>query len=302
MSRLCRTIGRKSCPSTVRDLLEVQMVKVPRPVRRASIVPAVLMGLCVLSASVLFPLPGLGLDLGFPGLTDAFSPLVFPPTIHAEARATPIWASIVGGKVSVASEGSWDLREQFALNSGRVFLDSMGRLQVGSFSVRLHYEPRFFAGRLHPPTNPAITVESNFDFSGVRLGGDVDFFRRNLSRVGVDLDYYIYVPIFTQTINPQIANEIIGQNAVTLGAHVIYNPINNFFGISGICEGRARWSVGGTSVKDLELAAGLKAPATVMGDVALRAGYRRTALEYSDSRNTLDAIIAGWFGEVAYYY
>jgi hypothetical protein len=278
------------------------MVKASQPVRRASIVPAALMCLCILYLSVLFPSSGLGLDLGFPGLTDAFSPLVFPPTIHAEARVTPIWVSIVSGKVSVAPEGTWDLREQFALNSGKVFLDSMGRLQIGSFSVRLHYEPRFFAGKIRLPTNPGVTAESNFDFSGVRLGGDWDLFQRNLSRIGLDVDYYIYLPAFTQAIQSQIASEIIGQNAVTLGAHVIYNPINNFYGMSGICEARARWSVGGTSVRDLELAAGIKAPATVMGNVALRGGYRRTMLEYIDSRYTLDAIIAGWFGEIAYYY
>jgi hypothetical protein len=278
------------------------MAKVSWPVKGASVAPALLTCLGVLSFSVLWPAAGLALDWGFRGLSDSLSPLVFPPAIRAEARVTPIWVSIVSGKLTVPPDTTLSLREQFALNSGHVFLDSMGRLQAGSFSVRVHYEPRSFVGKVRSAPDTGISSEARFDFSGARVGGDVDIFQRNLSRVGFNIDYYIYSPIFTQSIRPQLANELIGQEPVTIGFHAIYNPLNNLYGLSGIAEARARWSVGGTTVQDLELAAGVKAPETILGNVALRAGYRRTALEYIDARHTIDAVIAGWFGEVAYYY
>jgi hypothetical protein len=126
--------------------------------------------------------------------------------------------------------------------------------------------------------------------------------RKRTSRVGIDMDYQFYRPVFTQTIHPQAAAQVIGDNPFTMGAHAVYNPITNLWGISGIFEIRGRWSLSGASVTDMDASIGVKSPETVLGSVALKSGYRRTAIDFNDNQNNFETVLSGWFGELAYYY
>jgi hypothetical protein len=116
------------------------------------------------------------------------------------------------------------------------------------------------------------------------------------------MDYQFYKPVFTQTIYPQAATQVIGDNPFTMGAHAVYNPIRNLWGMSGILEIRGRWSVSGASITDMDASIGVKSPETVLGIVALKSGYRRTAIEFADTQNNFETVLSGWFGELAYYY
>gem|GEM_PF-380524 len=241
-------------------------------------------------------------DLGMRGLSDVFSPLVFPPCFQAETKATPIWMFVGSGALTTAGQGPLSLRDDFGLTRGHIFLDTMVRLQAGAFSCRIHYEPRGFIIDSHVQNNPLLTGRADLEYSGVRIGVDLDLVRKRTSRVGIDVDYQFYKPVFTQTIHPQAAAQVIGDNPFTMGAHAVYNPITNLWGMSGILEIRGRWSLSGASVTDMDASIGVKSPETVLGSVALKSGYRRTAIEFTDNQNNFETALSGWFGELAYYY
>ncbi len=241
-------------------------------------------------------------DFGIGGLADSLSPLVYPPCFQAETKVTPIWMYVAGGTLTAPGQGTLTLREDFRLSRSALFLDTMVRLQAGALSVRVHYEPRAFIAYPTVPDNQTVTGVTDLEYSGVRLGGDLDLVRSKTSRVGLDLDYQFYAPTFTQTIQPLAPISVVGENPFTLGAHAVYNPVRNLWGISGIFEIRGRWTVSGASVTDMDASLGLKSPETVLGSVALKSGYRRTAIEFNDSQNNFETVLSGWFGELAYYY
>lgn len=241
-------------------------------------------------------------DFGIGGLADSLSPLVYPPCFQAETKVAPVWMFVGSGTLTTPGQATLTLREDFGLSRGALFLDTMVRLQAGALSVRVHYEPRAFIATPRVLDNPTVIGRTDLEYSGVRLGGDFDLVRSKTSRVGLDLDYQCYAPTFTQTVRPQAAISVVGENPFTLGAHAVYNPIRNLWGISGIFEIRGRWAVAGASVTDMDASLGLKSPETVLGSVALKSGYRRTAIEFNDSQNNFETVLSGWFGELAYYY
>jgi hypothetical protein len=282
--------GRNSEPKVVRTLDNSCL----RSSLRSLFLGLLLMGMSVSAVSAV--------DLGMRGLTNPFSPLVFPPCFQGEAKVAPIWMFVGSGSLNTVGQGELNLRDDFGLTGGRLFLDAMIRLQAGAFSLRVYYEPRAFTIDSHVQNNPQLTGRTEFEYSGVRIGGDLDLVRKRTSRVGIDMDYQFYRPVFTQTIRPQAAAQVIGDNPLTMGAHAVYNPITNLWGISGIFEIRGRWSVSGASIADMDASIGVKSPETVLGSVALKSGYRRTAIEFNDNQNNFETVLSGWFGELAYYY
>ena len=241
-------------------------------------------------------------DLGMGGLSNPFSPWVFMPCFQAEAKLSPILIYIGSGTLTTAGQSKLSLRDDLGLTSPAVCLDAMVRLQAGAFSCRIHYEPRAFIINSHVQNNPLVSSRADLEYSGARLGVDLDLVRKRTSRVGLDLDYQFYKPVFTQTTFPQAAAQVAGDNPFTMGAHAVYNPITNLWGISGILEIRGRWSLSGASVTDMDASLGVKSPETVLGSVALKSGYRRTAIEFNDGPNSFETVLSGWFGELAYYY
>ena len=252
----------------------------------------------------------------FTGLRDAFSPLLSLPRLEAEARVTPIWTRLLEAKLVVPSlQLSWDSRDDFALEPDALFLDCMLRIQVGRLSFRTHYNMRDYKGSTVLTGLPNRPFgEARFDYTGMRLGGDFDVLQWGRSRVGVNMDYDLYVPNFTASINQGnsalAGKQINGTAALTLGIHVVYNPTFSLYSISGVGEARARWPILGTEVTDWEICAGLKSAETALGSVGLRGGYRRTSIAFHDTETfnnvgvstEFDAAIGGWFGEMVYYY
>ena len=204
---------------------------------RASVC-SLLLGLLLIGMS---PYAAGAADLGMRGLSDVFSPLVFPPCFRAETKVTPMWMFFGDGTLTTAGQGTLSLREDLGLTRTAIFLDTMVRLQAGAFSCRIHYEPRGVTSNRPVQNNPLVAGRADLDYSGLRVGVDLDLVRKRTSRVGIDMDYQFYRPVFTQTISPQAAVQVSGGNPFTMGAHAVYNPITNLWGLSGILEIRGRW-------------------------------------------------------------
>jgi hypothetical protein len=256
----------------------------------------------------------------------SYSPLFSLPRLEGDFKVAPIWMGIDHGKNVVPFAGqSWDLKRDFNMISSYWFLDISGRLQTGPLGVRFLNEPRNFVGitaSRNPPNKPA---EARFEFTGLRVGVDLDLFRRNRLRAGLNVDYYAYFPIFTEaiaTLNTAVdrdgklvgtGKKILGDSPVTIGAHVFYSPMTDFYGWAPVAEVRVSWpwrAFSGTNVWDVELSAGLRTVPTVLGTVALKGGYRYTAVSFNEGQTfngvsgttQFDVALSGWFGELAYYY
>lgn len=268
---------------------------------------AALVGLLVISS-----LPS-AIAQGLFGIADPGSPFIFPPGLQGEARVTPIWIGIASGNNSIPALGvDWSLRRQFNMTRDYLFIDTMLRLGVGRFSIRGHYEPREFVARTRFRNNPQLHVaDARLDYSGIRVGGDVDCFVVYGLRFGANLDLDLYKPIFTEAVETDNGGKKIqGESAFTWGVHATYSPTASLYGVSGVFEVRARWPILGTSVTDLELAGGIRGPESVLGSAAMRFGWRSTSLDFHDNqvynnmtvRSEFDVVLSGWFGQLVYYY
>jgi hypothetical protein len=233
------------------------------------------------------------------GALDSLSPLAWYPGVEGQVTARLTWVQIGSGSVSGFEGGS--LRDTFHLNENELFLDSMARFQVSRLSIRTIYEPRDVAGyRL------GFGTEARLTYSGFRLGGDLDIIQCNKTRFGLDMDYDFYSPRFVYPTNvSSFPHAINGTNALTMGVHAIYNPLETIFGMSGIVAARFRCPITGTQVTDWEFSGGIASPASLMGSWSFTAGYRNTQLSFStggEPEIKFDCVFQGWFGELAFYY
>jgi hypothetical protein len=233
------------------------------------------------------------------GVLDALTPLAWYPSVEGQIAARLTWVSIASGSVSGPEGGS--LTDTFHLNKNQLFLDSMARFQLSRVSIRTIYEPRDVAGyRL------GFDTEARLTYSGFRLGGDIDIIQCNKTRFGLDMDYDFYSPRLVYPTNlSQFPHAINGTNALTMGVHGVYNPLETIFGVTPIVEARFRWPIAGTQVTDWEFSGGIASPSSLMGSWSLTAGYRNTQLSFSTGGAPdlkFDCAFQGWFGELAYYY
>jgi hypothetical protein len=231
--------------------------------------------------------------------------------VKGEMKVRPMWVTLLRGKNDIAGVGSFDLREDGALKQGHAVLDLMAGFYVGKLGARINYSPRDFAVTRVSLTQPGLAVsEVRFSYSVVRLGADIDLIRSNETRLGFNIDYDLDRPIFTEGLLTLGGKQIVGPRALTCGMHLVYNPLVNFYGVSGIIETRASWPVYGASVTDWEIAGGVLTPTTVLGTVGLKGGYRQTTVDFKDTQriateevdSRLDVTVGAWFGELAYYY
>jgi len=240
-------------------------------------------------------------------LENPFSPLASFPLLRGEVKFAVFVPTLQNGEFERSSDKvKTDLKSFYKIKGGdAVFLDFMTRFQLGRFSSRTYFERREFLGnRVETGTN----ADAALDYWGWRQGGDIDIFLGNKSRVGLNVDYSFYGPVFTifkdtgSSSTPPL--KIKGPNqSWTLGAHAVYNPTWNIFGMSAVAEAWARWPIGGTSVTDYQVSGGLKWPDTVLGSFSVQAGYRSTSVSFSeDSKGNVNATWDGVFGSISYYY
>jgi hypothetical protein len=239
------------------------------------------------------------------GLTDPFSPLSMLPPLQAEFRVRGLAMQVTRGSITNSTlVSSASLREKLKMNKTFLFLDNMLRLQGGRLSLRVHLEPREFVGREVDLLSPGVpTAEARLDFTGWRIGGDVDIFRYGRSRFGLNADYHLHPIHFSDAIFfPGPGVRLSGTELITVGVHGFYNPVTTFYGVTGVVEGRVRWALTRTDLTDIELSAGIVFPETVFGRMSLKGGYRSTSLEITEKPYNIDVSFSGIFGELAYYY
>lgn len=232
-------------------------------------------------------------------MADPRSPLVYMPLFQGEIKARVVWSHL--------SQDFW--RTSFSLSRDMYSIDSMIRVQVNRFSLRLNYDPRDFSGRRNG-------ADARFTYEALRVGVEADLFTNGRSRVGLDVDFDLHKPIFS--IGPNFDQSAVnrdifiqgarssGHKPITMGFHVVYNPLTCLMGITPIVEGRARWSIAGSDVTDWEISIGGKSPVTVLGSVALSGGYRNTSMAFpgflTGSETKLQFNYDSWFAELAYFY
>ncbi len=281
---------------------------------------------CAVSIAIVMFLVGPGLMTGQAqvpaGFINPYSPFVTIPWFQGEVRVTPIWMGVESGKNTFGGH-SWDLRHTFNLTRNCFALDAMVRVQVGPLSLRINGEQRDFVGTVTDKSGAVLPKkESHLEFSGYRSGLDFDFLNRCGARAGVNADYYWYSPFFTEAVitdphyigNLRIdGKRISGGNPWTVGIHAACTVPRQFFGAWPVFEARVRWPLKiytSPEITDLELAAGLRGPGTVLGGLAVRGGYRRTSITFQDAQiyhgvptqSNFNAVLSGWFGELVYYY
>ena len=243
-----------------------------------------------------------------------FSPLASFPLLRGEAKVIPTLVTLRKSSINVNNsvEGTNNYVGSFAGGS-TFFLDLMARLQLSRFSIRGHLEQREFAGVAYFGTGTPTLRHANLTYYGIRVGGDVDIFLGNRTRVGFNYDQSFYGPTFTvfnpnSIPSPNTNNSPFsaqGPQSGTIGCHLIYNPVWDVFGTSAIFEGWAHWPIYGTALSDFEVSGGLKWADTVLGSGSIQGGYRWTNISTSDlspGTGNLNATWGGVFGEVVYYY
>lgn len=243
---------------------------------------------------------------------EGYSPVISLPWLRGEMKGRVTWVQPISGNQNIPDLGiNWDLKDNFDLSTGHWLVDYMLRVQLSRLSGRFAYEIRDFTGTApfqNVPGQPS--GGARFTYTGIRLGADFDIVQRNRSRFGIDMDFDLYSPNFTESIQTSGGKSITGPAAITLGIHGVYNPVFCFWGVSTILEGRARWPISDTKVTDWELSAGLVSPETMLGTMALKGGYRHTRVQFKDSQafqganlsTDFDIVMSGVFGELVYYY
>jgi hypothetical protein len=244
---------------------------------------------------------------------NSFSPLASFPLLRGEAKVIPTFVTLQKSSINVNNvKDTYNFIGSFS-GSSTFFLDLMARLQLSRFSVRGYLEQREFAGAGLINSDQRY---ANLTYYGVRVGGDIDIFLGNRTRVGFNFDQSFYGPVLnlfnpytngSENLPAHVAPLVVqGPQSGTIGCHLIYNPVWDVFGTSAIFEGWAHWPIYGTALSDFEVSGGLKWADTVLGSGSIQAGYRWTNISTQDLSSTgngnLNATWGGVFGEVVYYY
>lgn len=234
------------------------------------------------------------LDEETPGVANPCSPVIFPPIFRGEMRLRPVLAFASGTATPAALDEALDLVGDLGLSREAVVLEWMTRIQVSRFSLRYQYDVYF---------KEFGADENRLELPPGRWGFDVDFIDRPTLRVGANLDFYSMNVRFNARNTPVGRMHIEGGRPVTVGAHLVYNPI-----VCGTISGsfEARWRTGVTrqcNIDEVELAVGLKSPQTILGTVGARGGWRYKEIRLEDAdAGDVDSFWNAIFGEIVYYY
>lgn len=223
--------------------------------------------------------------------TDNF---VYMPQLIGEARMGPVMMKVIQGQ------------DEYRMYDDAMFFDVFVKAGLGRLSGRFIYEPRNFLGlRLIN----GLEYHTRFEFEGVRLGIGADLIRRQALFAGISLDYDIYPPKLSGSFDKDTGREvdvITPKTPMSLGAYATYNAPMNIMGMTPTVDASFRTSIMGAHLQDYRVAGGLQLPTTVLGTMAVRAGYQNTALQFhkdvSVTKREVNIGYAGWFIELAYYY
>jgi hypothetical protein len=234
-----------------------------------------------------------------PGMVDKRVPFVCTPRFGAEARARALFMKLSGGVTDETTDQTFDFVGDLGYEEQGIIIQSMVRLQFSRLSLRAVYDAylRTFRGG---------GAGGRLDWPEFYYGFDFDFYNTPSVRFGLDMDFYPNRPTFAvgqlPGIVPARSVTIVAPRPATIGLHLVWNPIN-CGSLQWSFETRARRSIrSGSKLDEIEAAAGLLTPHTVLGEVGLRGGYRYSSLELGGEQFVAKPRWSAWFVEAVYYY
>jgi hypothetical protein len=233
------------------------------------------------------------MECDMPGMADCNSMFVFPPVLRGELRARPLFIGLSGTVENTITGQQLDLVDDLGYVNQGILTEWMGRAQFGRFSARVHFDMymRTFRG-----------TRSRLDWPDFHAGFDFDLISRPAMRVGLNMDFYPERPDFFLNASPIGTVRAAFPKPSTAGFHVVLMP-KTLGSLSGMLETRGRRSLRtGTRLDELEFAMGLTTPETVLGTVALRAGWRYSHIFLGTDSYDINIDWSAYFGELVYYY
>jgi len=228
-----------------------------------------------------------------PGLTNPAAPVVFTPAFRGEVRGRPLYVSLSGTVTSEATGQSIVLGRDVSMLTDVVVFETMARAQLGRLSFRIQNDC-YITGFLGE--------NIRLDWPIWLLGADFDIVNRPALRVGVNADWSPFLPSLSFSDIPLGTYKLRTEQPVSAGLHATFNGLD-LWGLSPSLETRFGLALTKKSKWDeVEVAAGLKGPETVLGSMALRGGWRGSWLKMTDKAFTADITWSGLFGELVYYY
>jgi hypothetical protein len=244
------------------------------------------------------PNPGMGwgsrfLNSGMPGVGNPSSPAVAPPTFRGEARIRPIFLRMNGVLQDASTGASFDLRTDLGLNHQAIVVESMARTQFGRLGFRFHTDTYFrrFDG-----------TQARLDWPAYRVGLDYDIIERSMFKVGLNADVNTESPSL-EISHPSVpVSTMAFARPATWGAHVVVNPVD-IGGLTASLEARGRRSLRtGTRLDEVDLSLGFKTPATMLGAMGLRGGWRYTEIAADSNNLTFSSKWSGFFADLVFLY
>lgn len=225
--------------------------------------------------SARIPLFSAAVDKDQPGIANPAAPMVGPFCFSAEASIRPMWLTLTSAQYRDPILGlSLDLARDLGFVERGWILAAMGRFQFGRFSGRIQYEANL---------NAIKGANGYLDWPDMQYGADIDLIQNKGLRAGIDFDMYRFGPNFSFGLPDGRSGLVRADIPVTMGVHAAYNPYG-YTGLSSSVEARVRWPIGaGARITEAEIAAGIKAPTTIIGTSAVRGGWRYLELSFGDT-------------------
>jgi hypothetical protein len=227
------------------------------------------------------------------GMTDPTSPFIFPPIFRAQARGGPMLWQTWGTITDTTSGYEIDFTDDLdMLDRGFLFNFAL-RLQIGRASARGHWDIYY--------RNIEGGGSNELELPAFRFGVDYDLISRPNMRIGLNLDVHERRPRITFDDAVLGRNRIVGNRPFTGGFHAEVNPAN-LGNMAASLFASYRMSLRTSSKLDeLEVAAGLRTPETMLGTLGLRTGWRYSRYNFGDNLD-IKATMSGYFLEMVYFY
>lgn len=245
--------------------------------------------------AVLSRMPSIGgiFESEMPGITRPDAPLVFTPIFGGELRVRPIFIDFSGTLKNTETNEELSLLDDLGFVEQGILVETMARIKISRLSLRVHNDGYLRTFRGEP---------GRLDWPEWRVGADLDLIDTRPFRFGVNMDFYWDQPSFSAQTPAGVSVGIGSPRPATWGGHVLLN-CGNPCAIRYTVEARGRLSLReGSRIDEVEAAAGLMTPEMVIGNVAIRGGYRRTWLKLEASSREVRIHWSGVFGELVFWY
>jgi hypothetical protein len=229
-----------------------------------------------------------------PGSTNMFYPFVHTPLIKAELNLKPMLIRRVGGSFQPQGRSARaDLLADLGWERRSFLIEWSARLQIARFSARFN--------AYDAPNSFNSGANAHLRWPEFRLGLEADLVQRGGMRFGLDVDFYPQRPVFTWNLPDGFSGVISPSRPLTVGVHYAYRVCEKKVGTS--FEIRYRHPLTrDTKIYEVEAAAGLLLPETVLGNSSFRLGIRYSSLQIERSAVKLDTGLLGLYGEFVFFY